>query len=172
MNNVRRKLDRAYQIASKNRDYEGALQICNQIITENPAMTEGLNTRARIYELMDELEQAISDISAVIEIEPSQPDYYFNRGRWHLAIGRLNEAVKDQTKVLEIGKHNDFHYYDESAFFFRALAFLRLSMFEKALADCVNVGDDFLVYSAGLGKLTKEEVVRGAARQLSTDKRC
>lgn len=166
MNDVRRKLEQAYEIASDKRDYQRALQICNQVIIENPATIEGLNTRARIFELMDELAKAINDMSAVIEIEPNEPDYYFNRGRWHLGIGNFDEAVKDQTKALEIGKLKDFHYYDESAFFFRALAFLRLSMFEKALSDCANVEDDFLVYSTGPGKLTKEEIVREASRQL------
>jgi tetratricopeptide (TPR) repeat protein len=164
MNEINTKLERAYKIANQENDYDAAIAICNEVIAEDPSSPEGLNARARIHELSGNLEDAVEDITHVIQIDPNEPDYYFNRGRWHLGLGNLSEAVADETKAIDLGVEKDFHYYDECAYFFRAAAYLRLRRYEEALSDCERVEDDFIMYSTGLGKLTKENLVREVER--------
>ena len=167
MDDIKRKLDRAYSIAQKEESYNQALEICNAIIAKGHYLEDALNTRARIHELKGELISAVEDISSVIEINNNEPDYYFNRGRWYAGLGKFTEAVDDESRVLEFGKNSDFDYYDDSAYFFRAVGLLGLGKFQEALSDLEHVEDDFLVYSSGLGKLTKESIEREARRLMN-----
>jgi tetratricopeptide (TPR) repeat protein len=164
MSSAKWKLERAYEIASVEEDYIRAINMCDEAIAENSTSPEGFNTRARINELAGNLEEALADITRAIEIEPNEPDYYYNRGRWHLGVGNLDDAVADQTQALEIGDNRDLHFYDECAYFFRAVAFVHLGRFDEALSDCQHVDDDFLMYSAGLGRLTKADLIREVQR--------
>ena len=164
MNDVKRRLDHAYSLAQSEESYDQALEICNVIVAEGNFLEDVLNTRARIHELKGELIGAVEDISSVIEINSNEPDYYFNRGRWYAGLGKFAEAVDDESRALELGKSSDFHYYDDSAYFFRAVGLLGLGKFQEALSDLEHVEDDFIVYSSGLGRLTKESVAREARK--------
>jgi tetratricopeptide (TPR) repeat protein len=159
------KLERAYEMATVEEDYTQAIKICDEVIAEDITSPEGFNMRARINELAGNLDDAMADITRAIEIEPNEPDYYFNRGRWNLGAGKLDAAIADQTDALEIGDKRNFHFYDECAYFFRAVAFAYLGRFDDALSDCQHVEDDFLMYSTGLGRLTKSDLIREVQRQ-------
>jgi tetratricopeptide (TPR) repeat protein len=166
MNSLERKLDQAYSVALERNDPEEALKICQELMDANPESAICFDTRARIYELIGDLEKAVDDISVSIDIDPAEPDYYFNRGRWHLGLGNYHLAVADQTKALDMGKQHNSQYYEKSSLFFRAAAFLALGMYEKALSDCENLDDDFAMYSAGVGRISKAEIVRKAEIRL------
>jgi len=66
-----------------------------------------------------------------------------------------------------LGAASNFHYYDESAYFFRAAALLQLGRFAEALSDCKVVRDDFLVYTKS-GQLSKSEIMMKVRTGLSS----
>jgi tetratricopeptide (TPR) repeat protein len=168
MDKIRNELERAYELATNAGNYEGAFAICNRIVDENPNIPDGLRKRAAIYAAKCDFIRAVADITQAIEIESEVPEYYFFRGWWHLELGNFEQAYEDQSAAINLGNTHDFHYHDESAFFFRATALLHLRRFEEALADCKRVRDDFLIYLRRFGKLDKAEVVRNAmARRAS-----
>jgi RHS repeat-associated protein len=55
----------------------------------------------------------------------------------------------------------DIHHYDEIAFFFRSLSYLRPGRYDEALLDSQNVRDDFLMYIRS-GQVSKAQVVSEA----------
>lgn len=160
MEDIEKQLDEAYALATKKKDYDKALAICNAVIQTHPSPPDGLRKRAAIYAHKGDLALAIGDMTKAIKQEPDQPSDYFFRGWWHLDNGDAASAVKDLTKALDLGGKND-HYHDQSAHFFRAVASLRLKRYDEALADCQHVQDDFLIFIKS-GKITKADVVRDA----------
>lgn len=165
MEDIEKQLDEAYALATKKKDYDKALAICNAVIQTHPSPPDGLRKRAAIYAHKGDLALAIGDMTKAIKQEPDQPSDYFFRGWWHLDNGDAASAVKDLTKVLDLGEKND-HYHDQSAHFFRAVASLRLKRYDDALADCRHVQDDFLIFIKS-GKITKADVVRDATEAVA-----
>lgn len=164
--NVLDKLNRAWELAARDEDYDGAFEICTQVVNDYPSIPDGFRRRGAIWARKGDFTLAIQDMNEAIALTADKAEYYFFRGWWHFEIGNFAETVKDQTKALEVGNQTDFHAYDESAYFFRALALLYLGRFEEVLSNCKNVRDDFLIYLTGLGKLTKAEIVREAVNKL------
>jgi tetratricopeptide (TPR) repeat protein len=161
MEDVKKQLDEAYSVATKKKDYDKAFAICNAVIQAHPSPPDGLRKRAAIYAYKGDLDLAIGDMTKAIEQGPSEPGDHFFRGWWHLDKGDAARAVKDLTKALELGEERNFHYHDQSAHFFRAVALLRLQRYDEALADCQHVDDDFLIHIKS-GKITKTDIVREA----------
>jgi len=155
---VRKRLKDAYSQATEIRNYEYALKLCEEVLHDHPFLADALRTRARIFAYMGDLSPAIDDMSTVINQNTREPDDYFSRGRWYLDCGEPVKALDDFTKVIDLGAASNFHYYDESAHFFRAAALLQLDRFAEALSDCKAVRDDFLVYTKS-GQLSKSEIM-------------
>lgn len=162
MDDVNKQLDEAYSVATDKKDYIKALELCNSVINEHPSLPDGLRKRAAIYAYMGDLDHAIADMTDVIKKNPDEPGNYFFRGWWYLDSGDATQAVDDLTKAIALGEEHDLHYHDQSAYFFRATALLRLRRYDEALADSRHVDDGFLIYTKSAGKITKADIVREA----------
>jgi tetratricopeptide (TPR) repeat protein len=153
------QLELATSLADK-KDYANALDLCEAFIVANPASADGFRTRSHIYRRMGDYIRAIDDRTEGIQRSRKPHDYFF-RGWWNLDSDNLTAAIEDLTAVLRLGDELDIHHYDESAFFFRSVAFLRSGRYEEALVDSENVRDDFLIYLRS-GEVSKAQVVREA----------
>lgn len=162
MGDVNKQLNEAYSVAADKKDYAKALELCNSVIKAHPSLPDGLRKRAAIYAHMGDLDSAIADMTDVIKQNPDEPGNYFFRGWWYLDSSNAAQAVKDLTKAIALGAKHDLHYHDQSAYFFRAAALLRLRRYDEALADSQHVDDDFLIYTKSLGRITKADIVREA----------
>jgi len=162
MNDITKQLEKAYTLATSQKNYDKALEMCNAVITANPELPDGLRKRAAIYAYMGDLQHAIADISEAIALEPSDASSYFFRGWWYLDNGQAEQAVMDLTTALKLGEEQNFHYHDQSARFFRASALLRLQRYEEALLDCQHVDDDFVIFTESAGKQSKKDLMRQA----------
>ena len=160
MDDIEKQLDEAFSAAQKD-DYEKALAICNAVLQAYPLFPDALRKRSEIYTRMGDLERAIADLTEIIKTAGESSDYFF-RGWRYLDNGDTDNAIADFSKALELGEDQNFHYYDQSAHFFRALACVRAIRYDEALADCLHVKDDFLIYTRSTGKITKADVVKQA----------
>jgi tetratricopeptide (TPR) repeat protein len=160
MSEIERQLNEASSAAKKD-DYDKALAICNAVLQAHPLFPEALRTRSEIYTRMGDLERAIADLTEVIKTAGEPSDFFF-RGWRYLDNGDTDCAIGDFSKALELGEDQNFHYHDQSARFFRALACVRAKRYDEALADCLHVKDDFLIYTRSTGKITKADVVKQA----------
>src|SRR5260221_11369937 len=95
-------LNEVLSLVSENRDYERAIEICDQITDTFPLRSDGLRQRAWVFSHKGDLPKALGDISKVIEMGENDPHDYALRGRWYLGVRDFKAAVKDQTKVIEI----------------------------------------------------------------------
>jgi len=158
-NIMSKQLKEAYDLAVTRGDYDQALAICDALLDTDQGSVEVLKTRAQIYAHSGDFHKAIDDVSTIIDSSTSAPDDYFSRARWHIEVGNPAEALDDLNKVIEIGEEFSFHYYTESAFFYRAVAWLRLGHFKEAISDCQHVREDFLVYMR-TGKISRADIIR------------
>jgi len=161
----KKRIDQAYDLATTNGDYEGALRICNEVLNEHPGMFYAVRKKAAIYADMKDFAQATALMNDLIAQNPNELEYYFSRGRWYLANADWHEAVADMTKTIELGSEQNFHYNTESAYFFRAVGLLKLGKNREAIADCEHVRDDFLIYLHSTGKISKSDVLEQATRR-------
>ena len=162
LSQAKKRIDQAYDLATTNGDHEGALRICNEVLNEHPAMSYVVRKKAAIYADMKDFAQATALMSDLIAQNPNEVEYYFSRGRWYLANANWRETVADMTKILELGSGQNFHYFTESAYFFRAVAQLKLGRYREAVADCEHVRDDFLIYLHSTGKISKSDILEQA----------
>ena len=166
LSETKKRLEHAYDLVTTTKDYEGALRICDEVLEEHPNMLAAIREKAAIHAYVKNYEEAINLISDVIAQDPNEPGYYFKRAWSYLENGNLAEAVQDLTKTLELGSQRNFHYYTESAYFFRAVALLKLARYSEAVADCEHVRDDFLIYLYSTGKISKSDILEQATRCL------
>lgn len=161
MQELRDQVDKANSL-SKKKEYEKAIEICNDIIKNHPEYLEALRKRATIYARMGKLEYAINDITDVIEKIPDEPSYYFSRGRWNLYACNNREAIKDFNSVLLLDKESG-NYFSETTYFFRAVAYLRLGEKGKAQEDCEKVEDGFEVFIKPEGRVSKSGILKAVS---------
>ena len=160
MDEIERELERAFRF-SQREEYAQALKICDNVISDHPNNSRGYRRRAYVNSRQRQHEKAVEDIGIAISLDPIQPDYYFTRARWLLNCGRPEDACRDLSEVLSLEERFGRGYYVESAYFYRAAAYLDIGLFKEALQDCRNVRDGFVVYMKG-GLRSKEDIERDA----------
>lgn len=146
---------------SRNGNYQEALNICSKFIEENFECYEGYEARSAIYFRQGSHDEALADIAKVIELVPNKPSPYFRRGRWRIKIGDNAGAAADFSKVIEL----DDGYFGETAYFYRAEAYLRCKEYDKAIEDCEKVSGDFCeVHFYGYERRTTQDIIENAKK--------
>lgn len=166
MDEVERELERAFRY-SQREEYQKAFNICDRIIKQYPENSLGYRERAYVNARQRKHKKAVDDIGIAISLDPIQADYCFTRARWLLNCGRPEEACRDLSEVLFLEERFGREYYVESAYFYRAAAYLDSGLYKEALQDCRKVRNGFVVYMKG-GLRSKEDIERDArAERLS-----
>jgi tetratricopeptide (TPR) repeat protein len=135
------------------------------VIRRNPTLPDGFRKRAAIHALKGDFSNAIQDIEEAMSIAPGQPEYYFFRGWWNLELGNFESTLDDMSRAIELGQSENLHFFDESAYFFRAVSFLQLGKFPEALSESAKVRDDFVIHLQGPGELSKQWVIYEATKR-------
>jgi len=156
---IDKKLEQAIQLAKNESDVVEAERIFEELKRDYPSSTEVLHRRAWFYSRQEHLEKAAQELSEIIKLSPDDIVAYAMRGRWYSGLRRYSEAVSDQTKVLELGAKTGNRFYEETAFFFRALAFCELGEFDSAILDTRFVTEDLVMYMPGLGQISRADLV-------------
>lgn len=146
-------------------EYERALSICSEVLHDSTDKIEcylAHELRCTIYSLMDNVEYAINEASAMIDIEHSQPHPLFKRARLFLRLGRNAEAIDDLSKVIEF----DEHYFRETALLMRSFANLEINK-KCSISDAMLLEDGFSFFirteKFGYKEFSKEELLRMAS---------
>lgn len=127
---------------TRDEDYEQALRLANDLLRERPEEVTIWRAKSHIMALEGNYDAAIKDISNAIRIRPEEPDYFFTRGRFLFAHGKYVEAIEDFTRTLELSEQQQSDLHVEAAHFFRADAYARLKLYDKAKADCGKIPDN------------------------------
>ncbi|KAJ7524847.1 hypothetical protein O6H91_17G024500 [Diphasiastrum complanatum] len=85
-----------------NGNYEQAIQLFNQVLSENPRSVGAIIGRGTAFALQRNLSAAISDFTQATVLEPSIGEAWKRRGQARLASAAYVEAISDFTRVLNL----------------------------------------------------------------------
>lgn len=91
----------------------------SQAIESHPNNTLGYINRCQLYKAQNNLQNALSDINAAINIDSAQPDNYVTRGMIYAQLEQWENAIKDFSKSIE---SEDFKT-DAMTYYLRALCY-------------------------------------------------
>mmetsp|Transcript_56726 Transcript_56726/g.164540 ORF Transcript_56726/g.164540 Transcript_56726/m.164540 type:complete len:697 (-) Transcript_56726:61-2151(-) len=80
--------------------FDRALEALSHGLPEDEALHEA---RGLVYRDMGDLDRALADFSAVIELEPDQGQHRYNRGVVYHRMSREEDAIDDLTRAIELG---------------------------------------------------------------------
>jgi tetratricopeptide (TPR) repeat protein len=137
--------------AAKLNDYGLAEKYCNAHLEQFPTDKTALRLLAFIHALERNFDRAVAIVSDVLvqsgkSVEPSD---HFNRGRWLLERGRVADAVADFSTVIELCDEYEEDYLLESAYLYRAIAYMQMGSVSAAKKDLSRVGDQCQTFALG-----------------------
>lgn len=138
-------LKRAAQLAER-REYSAALQLCDNLLLEDPANADALRGRAFILARMDRLREAITDMLAATHLAPLVPNDAFFLGYWSADLGDAPRAIEFLTSVVKHEVLQGKDYFSETAKFYRASAYIDNGQPQYALYDLADVRADFQTF--------------------------
>lgn len=156
-----------YESAINGGDTTAAFNVCEEFISFHPHSAVGFWKKATLHARLDKFHDAIKSIDEAVRLKPNEARYHFFRGWWNFEIGSFAEAEADQSYAIKLEKDLNSSIVIESAYFFRALARLRLQHYEDALSDARQVSDDFLIYLKSEGKVTIKDIREYAQNRMS-----
>jgi len=157
-----------YQFLLEHGDISAALNICDEFILAKPRAAIGFWKKATLFARQNQFQEAVATIDEAIRLHPDDARYHFFRGWGNFEIGNYRAAETDQTIAIQLEKETNSTVLIESAYFFRALARIRLDEFEDALTDADEVSEDFLIYLESEGKLTNKNIKEYARNRMKS----
>ncbi len=88
-----------------NKDYAGALDIFDRVVTLKPDYAEGWNKRATVYFLTDKYSQSVSDIEHVLVLEPRHFGALVGLGSIFRLLGDDKRAIAAFQQALTLDPH-------------------------------------------------------------------
>ncbi|MDI2132952.1 tetratricopeptide repeat protein [Yinghuangia seranimata] len=70
------------------------------------------HNRAQVYSGLDQLDDAVAEYTAVIDLDPNYPEYYFDRGNVLRRLGRDDEAYDDYETAIRLSPPFHEAYYN------------------------------------------------------------
>jgi len=124
--------------------YELALEALNHGLPEDEALHEA---RGLVYRDMGDLDMALADFSAVIELESEQGQHRYNRGVVYHRMGREEDAIDDLTRAIELGS-TGAAVYSERGLAWRALGNMAQATNDLTAAIEVDCTPSYLSHRA------------------------
>lgn len=93
-----------YEAARKlaQKDFEGALELFNQVLTHDPGHVKALEARAAIYLQKDELEAAERDLREALQKEPENYRLHYRLGQVYYKKKDLDGALELFTRAIDL----------------------------------------------------------------------
>jgi len=110
-----KEVDELMQIAMQKRrnyDFNGAIEVLNQVITMKPGYAEAWNQRATVHFHQQEYEKSLQDIAKTLELEPRH--FGAMAGRTVIRLQQMKPALARQNVLQALKLHP---FLKEKAFF-------------------------------------------------------
>jgi tetratricopeptide (TPR) repeat protein len=146
----------------KESKYQEAIDICSGIILEESDCYAAFNARSQIFLDLGKHEDALRDITKLIELRPNSPCAFIERAALYLELGDDQLAIGDADFVIATGED----YFINVAHFYKAVASFNLGQKQNLMDLCSKLPLDFKFYVKTLrhgGRLlTRDDLVRFA----------
>jgi tetratricopeptide (TPR) repeat protein len=113
----------------RNRDAQGALDQCNEVLKNNDRNTDAYLMRSNVYKKNLDYPNAINDISKDILIDPENAYFYFERGKCYQEFNQHTNAINDFTKYISLKPDS------ASGYAARAMSYEGIMNYDKAIQD-------------------------------------
>ena len=113
----------------KNKDYSGAIKLCNEALKLNQNNSIAYMRRGAVYESLQNYGQALVDFNKAIELDPNNAKAYTNRGNVYSSLQNYGQALVDFNKAIEL----DPNY--AKAYTNRGIVYASLQNYGQALVD-------------------------------------
>jgi len=120
--------------------FDEALEICRAGIAEKPMDALSYRQMGDVLHSMKKLPEALSYRNKVVELAPTCVTSYFSRADLLYDMGDYAAAIADFTHAIEVDHNRDFEPIN---LLYRADCYRHLGEYDKAMADCALVPDDF-----------------------------
>lgn len=124
---ARNDLDDAKKLYNAGK-FREAVSACDRAISAKSNLTEAYQLRGTLYTVLNEPQNAIKDLSHVIEMHPDQLDNYRLRAECYRQLGDVQSAVTDYNKIIQTKPTS-------AAYVGRGTCFRDLQQQQKALQD-------------------------------------
>ena len=155
---------RTVQKHTERNEFEEALALCDSLIANSQTQAAGYRERAEVRLAMALPEEAVKDLYELISLDSAEPADHYNLGISLLKTKKPKEAVAAFSEAIELGEKEQFDYYTNSSLMHRAEAYLQLSKWREAEADCLRVPQGYSSFLPGLGVKTREQMLARSER--------
>ena len=152
-----------YDIAYKMKNYEESLKILDKGLLLFPDAFELYAEKSTVYNRLKQREKAFQCLNKVLELIPNHIPTSFRLGRWLLEDGEYDSSIKYLSIVIE-SKDN---YYLDAAFYFRAISFLKLKLYKKAMKDYIQLPDNYMLPRNMDNNTLYENITLGLEKMMS-----
>lgn len=133
----------------KGKKYENILDLCTQQIEKGPGpfYVRVLALRGTMYTLISKVDEAIKDLTQVIDSEDEQVSIklkvncLIKRGSMHLQATMLNECVEDFKKAISLDPDNSDIYHHRGQINFLSE---KLTEAKEDFEKCISLNDSFI----------------------------
>lgn len=135
-------------------DYDGALQIIEDILAQKPRNIEAQEKKINILIKQDRSKQAITDVEKYVSTYPDAPEFYYLRAIINLQKQKYPKAIDDFDNAILYNMPGDFVY---KVYLNRGMAHFYNQDFDLALADfdeslALNPGNAAAFHGKGMTK--------------------
>lgn len=117
------------ELLLRNRDPQGALDQCNEVLKNDDRNTDAYLMRSNVYKKNLDYPNAINDISKNILIDPDDADFYFARGKCYQEFNQHTNAINDFSKYISLKPDS------ASGYAARAMSYEAIMNYDKAIQD-------------------------------------
>jgi tetratricopeptide (TPR) repeat protein len=154
-NTVMREIEQLVQA----NQFENALRLCDEALLQAPDSSELLREKASVLNQFSRTDEAIAIMEALAS-KTNEPSDYFDLARYYVKTKEYSSCVHAIDTLLSISKQEQFDYYDSSARFIRAFAFVKSRQSEKAKEDIAHLEADMQFWIPGEGLVTVDYLRR------------
>ena len=113
----------------KNKDYSGAIKLCNEALKLNQNNSIAYGQRGTAYLALQNYGQALVDFNKAIELNPNFAVMYNNRGVVYNNLQNYGQALVDYNKAIELDPKLAYAYTN------RGFVYNKLQNYGQALVD-------------------------------------
>jgi tetratricopeptide (TPR) repeat protein len=131
------------------KQHAAALTKCSEIILRYPEHFEAYFRRAHVHIAMDNLREALEDLTRAITLNPKEPAFFFFSGLWLIKASRYEAAANAFSEAICLEQALDSSYYVDTARLGRAIAYFLANDLIRASTTLRDVSADSSVFAAG-----------------------
>jgi hypothetical protein len=143
------ELEQLEALAARDGAESQVITLCTELARRFPSRYQVFFHRAQAHFIRAEVHEALSDISQAAALAGNEPAVFYFRGLWELELGLLAEACDHIAICQRLEAQMGSAYYASSCHLVRAVALLKLGLFDEASVEIQSATPSDSTFVAG-----------------------